>query len=518
MKGERASPSWQQHLALGSLVVFAVLGAHALVAQNGLGWYSDEGTHLAILRSLLQGRWDYLGIQYGVLLAARQPLFYLLFLPVARSAGLSLEALRGFSLAMVVVTGLLLYAYAWQAERNPVWGALAAVVYALVPRWVLYQHLAFTYDLVAVWVMVAALALERHSQTGSPRALYAGLGALTLAWLTDLTALFFLLPVGLYLMVRTPRTALLWGLVTAGVTLGLWAWMYAPHWVWLIQDVRMLAWERAGNLAWYTRLLLPVYQFAALWNQDVWWALGWLGWLLRARQGYALRALGMWATAWWLLGARVTVTGLGFYYLLPWLPFLALGVAAWLQDTLTQVITALLERLRIRPLWTRVMGQAAVLLMFTLPLTVNGASLRYLQGDRLPHAPLAAVLLPEAEAQATLKWLAARVRAEDLVVTSPTLAWAVPARTTDFQIAVLALGEPTPHFPTRLPRERWAYELRYPFARYAVMDRVWLTWGRANIPAVERMSQVIEATWVPVARFGEVTVYCNPRQDPNACR
>jgi hypothetical protein len=97
------------------------------------------------------------------------------------------------------------------------------------------------------------------------------------------------------------------------------------------------------------------------------------------------------------------------------------------------------------------------------------------------------------------------------VVASPALAWALPGHVTDFQITLAAMGKTTPFFPPEISRPRWLYELRYPYAKYAVIDPIWRNWG-VKTPTIQEMTTDIQTHWQVVAQFGAVTIYRNPSQ------
>src|SRR3990172_1921083 len=61
------------------------------------GWYTDEGTPLAIAQQLLQGRVEYLALNQSTLLAGRLPLFDLLLAGLLRAGGGEMSLLRALT-------------------------------------------------------------------------------------------------------------------------------------------------------------------------------------------------------------------------------------------------------------------------------------------------------------------------------------------------------------------------------------------------------------------------------------
>src|SRR5262249_13865506 len=69
---------------------------------------------------------------------------------------------------------------------------------------------------------------------------------------------------------------------------------------------------------------------------------------------------------------------------------------------------------------------------------------------------------------------------DDLVIASSAMAWQLQTRTADFQMASVATGQATPHFPDDLPASRFVYDPRLENARYVVIDDLWRNWAAVN--------------------------------------
>jgi hypothetical protein len=148
------SPGHRFNLHRIGLLALLVLAAYLRLAQGAEtpGWFSDEGTHLAIAGELLHGRVQYLALTESTLLVARLPVFDwllagLLWLANAGKGGAlglagSMGVLRAFTGSLGVLTTLLVYLVARRMGglRGQWLGLLAALAYAVYPQAILYSR------------------------------------------------------------------------------------------------------------------------------------------------------------------------------------------------------------------------------------------------------------------------------------------------------------------------------------------------------------------------------------------
>ena len=118
-------------------------------------------------------------------------------------------------------------------------------------------------------------------------------------------------------------------------------------------------------------------------------------------------------------------------------------------------------------------------------------------------------LIDPVMAQSAIEFVNGRVRADEVVIASPTLAWQIQSNVADFQMPLAYHGQATPHLPADVPRDRWAFDPSWERARFIIVDNLWRNWAVPNVPGMSDMLQAIEA-WPIVFRSGEVVVYQNP--------
>jgi len=118
-------------------------------------------------------------------------------------------------------------------------------------------------------------------------------------------------------------------------------------------------------------------------------------------------------------------------------------------------------------------------------------------------------LVPGPDARAAAAYVNARLAPDELVLASPAVAWLVQGQAADFQMAAAAEGRATPHLPPDLPPERWAFDPRFPRARFVIVDDLWRNWAAVHVPGAR---QILDETaaWPLRLRSGPVHVYERP--------
>ena len=102
-----------------------------------------------------------------------------------------------------------------------------------------------------------------------------------------------------------------------------------------------------------------------------------------------------------------------------------------------------------------------------------------------------------------------QMQMDEVVIASPTLAWALNANVADMQMPLAYAGRATPHLPADVPADRWAFNPAYQQARFVVVDNLWRNWAVPNVAGVGEMLHEVEM-WPVAFRSGEVVVYQNP--------
>ncbi|CAG0936831.1 hypothetical protein TFLX_05727 [Thermoflexales bacterium] len=484
----------------------------ANVATNP-AWYTDEGTHLEIAGQLLTGRAQYLAINQPWLLVSRLPLFEGLLASVARFNGVSMETLRLLTGSLGVVTVGLLYAVVRQISRDRSLAVLAAGLLAIYPPAVLYSRFGFSYNLLAPLLLLCLLGTAKYAVCGSKHwlavaSLSIGLGTLSEVWMFVLFAPFMLI-----VLICNWRD-LLWSLPLALLPFGGYAAIMlatAPQ-IFLF-DVRFVL-SRVNQLP-LDRQVATIWQnVSTLCAQDVWMIAGPIGLLRLKSPRVRWIGLALFAIPFVLLGRTTALFSLSFYYLIPLLPWVALGVASlirygvpWLSRRLLRRIHALVEvEQSARINWFNLL--VAIPLAIILLISTVGLVRQVRDGF---HTDIDGFLLDPIAVQSTAAFVNGQVVASDRVIASPTLAWLLKAQVADMQMPLAYQGRATPHLPADIPPDRWAFDPSVEQARFVIVDNLWRNWAVPNVAGVADMLQEIER-WPIVLRSGELVVYQNPEE------
>ncbi|MCB9453488.1 MAG: glycosyltransferase family 39 protein [Anaerolineaceae bacterium] len=495
-------------LTLLAILALAAFLRFANLPENP-GWYTDEATHLNIAHHLAAGRIQYFAVKDSVLLFARPPLFHLLLAGLFRPLGESMATLRGLTAGLGLLTVALLYAAIRHITGRRLLALLAAGLLAIYPQAVLYSRFGFSYNLLAPLMVVLLWGLVAYRQTTrrgwlALASLAAGLGVIgDLAFMTVIPVLLLVAFIG-------RRRDALWSAALAGLPFALYAlWMLflAPDA--FLYDLRF-TFLRLGTMPPGDQVWNIVLQYTTLISQDFWLLAGVIGlFLLHLPQ---LRMVGvlLFFAPLALMARSAALHSLSFYYMIPLLPLVALGVAGLLVagvPYLWRVIFAEVGTM-LKTRWIAI-GAAGVgvLLVVVSPLWVTVVlTLDNVNGHY--QTAIDPFLVNPGDAYAAADFVNAHSAPDDLVIASPPVGWLIAGQVADFQMTIAAGGQDTPHLPGDLPPERWAFDPDYHRARFIVIDNLWDNWGAWNIPGLRDLMAEVEA-WPQVFASGAVRVYAN---------
>ena len=516
-------------LRLVLLIIVLVLAAilRFVNLPGNPGWYTDEGAHLDIAWHLSQGRFQFLAITQSTLLPARLPLFELLLAAGLSLPGEGMAILRALTASLGVASAALLGLLVWvgserRSEPAPAARGLTPVdalallamgLYAVYQPAVVYSRFGFSYSLLTPLVLVAGIGLMKYWETRRWRWLMmasvaVGLGLVSDVWMGVVAA-----PVLLGALERRWRTwvprALAAGLVML-LPVGLYAaLMLATAPQAFLFDLRYTL-GRLNTVPLWLQLSVLADNLRVLCTQVPWFAIGAAG-LLVLPPRLRLVSLLLFALPFVLLGRVTALYSLSFYYLIPLLPFIPLGFAA--------LVWRVGEWLVHRLAWLghRAQGLArAIIILAAAGFIALSFSQTYAQARSGFVTPIDDFLLNPAKARAAAAYVNAHAQPADLVIASPGLAWLVCGReataschVADFQMAVAAAGQATPHLPANLPPDRWAFDPRFAQARFVVVDNLWRNWAAVHIPQVAALLRADE-NWRVAFVSGDITVYYVP--------
>lgn len=503
-----------------ALCLILALAAYLRLANviDNPGWYTDEGAHLDIAQNLLRGRVQYLAITQSTLMFAKLPLFELLLAGLLGSVGQAIEpmagigTLRALTGALGVVSVGLLYWIVRQTQRgrDPALALLSALMLAIYPQAVVYSRFGFSYNLLTPLVLLAGLGCWEYSNTARHRWLVLTASAIGLGGVSDLWMFTLVAPLALVVLKRNWRD-LLWSLGLVLLPFGL----YAA--VMLATAPQAFLFDLNFTLFRLSKLSLPaqvrtlVTNYATLVFQDAWIALGLVGlFLLRPVRLQRLSLL-LFLLPILILGRTTALYSLGFYYMIPLLPFVGLGVAALLRYGVPYVwqsvhsTVAAISESRAR-LGNRAYFAAPLLLLIVA--TPFAASLAFTleQVQTGFHTQIDPFLIDPDHARLATEFVSRHAAPDDVVVASPTLAWLVEANVTDVQMATVVVGYAAPDLPTNIPTDRFDFDPDYRRARFVIVDNLWHNWAVWNVPGAPEVLREVQE-WPLAFEAGEIKVY-----------
>ncbi|MGD8622962.1 MAG: glycosyltransferase family 39 protein [Anaerolineae bacterium] len=513
-------------LEIGALVLILLLAAYLRLPNNAHnpGWYSDEGTHIDIARHLAAGQVQYMAIGDSTLLFARLPLFETILAAAFKAIGPGMQTLRTLTGLLGLISVATLYGIVRRIGGEAPLALLAAFFLAIYPQAVIYSRFGFSYNLLTPLVLLVFWSsweyLQRSApETGSARrwlalaALAIGLGGVSDLWIFGLLA-----PLILVVLARRWQD-LLWSLPLAVLPFGLYAGLA------LLRTPEAFLFDlgftlsRLGKLPLLDQLRTLALNYTTLALQENWFGLALVGTFL-------LRPARLQRLTWLFLLLPIAVLGrnealysLSFYYMIPLLPLVALGLAGLLREGTPHALRLL--RASVEALvgsWTWLpearrnrflTGSAGLLLLLALLSPFLTSMLHSV--DQVSSGFQTAIdpfLVKPQDAQPAAEFVNRRVSADDLVIASPGLGWIIQANVADFQMSSAFGRQATPHIPANLPRDRFVFAPDYDRAQFVIVDNLWHNWGRWNVAGVAEMLEQIE-TWPMVFRSGAIRVYCN---------
>jgi hypothetical protein len=507
----RRTTLYLEVIALAAILILAAYLRLANIAANP-GWYTDEGTHIDIARHLLRGQIQYLAINQSTLLFAKLPLFDLLLAGLLRLGVDGMLALRTLTGGLNVVSVVLLYVLARRADRTL---ALAsALMLAIYPQAILYSRFGFSYNLLTPLVLLVCLGLWGYLDSARWQWLALSFLSIGIGAVSDLWMLVLAVPALLVVSLRRRRNVV-WGFPLLALPLVLCVavmLLRAPQAFWF--DLRYtvsrlsapsLA-EQIASLGANSMMLL---------TQDIWMAPALIGLMMLRPARFQRLGLLMFLFPLAALGRSVALFSLSAYYTIPLLPFVALGMASLVwngvprllriaRESLTAVLSRWLPN-RSYPAGalTIIAGLSLLLIMFPLWTGLMG-TLKSVQGGFA--TPIDPFLVNTGDARKVADFVNAHTTPDDIVIASPTIAWLIDAQAADFQMAIAATGQATPHLPANIPADRFAFDPHFDRARYVVVDNLWRNWGIIHVPGLSKALDDL-ATHEPVFTAGEIAVY-----------
>jgi 4-amino-4-deoxy-L-arabinose transferase-like glycosyltransferase len=505
-------------IALVSLLIFAVYLRFDHLAWNP-GWYPDEGSDLNIARNLMEGRAQYFAIAGTLLVAARVPLFHFLLMGAFAVWGYDVLAARMVVAISGIATIVLLYWVARQMLNKQI-ALWAALVLTVMPNALLYNRIAFAYNVQALFFVLCWWALWKFSVQRSTRWLIVAVLATSAAYLTALTGLGLVIGVTLIVLWYAPRKVW-WSLVLMALPgalyLGMLFW-WAPEA--LLEDLALTL-NRSGGGS----ILLQIFDWA--WNYTVWldWTVwigvGLIGLFLLNDQRVRALTLTIFFTA--MINAMRMLPGdLSFHRYLELLPLIALGAANFIslaQRFLTKQLQddwrGIAERWHYLSRFDLVPRALIVLVrvgLLIVPLMWSGLWDYYLVSTpESPHPTRLDTVLARkpSDAVAVTDYVNQQTSRDDVVLASPSIAWRLHAHAADFEQMLAFDGITTHNYGKGITRARFVFTPTPDNATYVIVDNLWRDWAVQDMPDLQNYLRKIES-WPCVLQRGDFEVYRNP--------
>ena len=523
----------QQHdveRAVGILGLCFILGLAVYFRFANLranpGWYSDEGVFINYAENLMNGRWQIFALSGSPMLIQRSPLFLFLLAGMFKLWGADILVLRGLAAFYGVMSVLLLYIFARETFGTRL-ALLSAGVLAICPWVVAYNRIGFTYNQMSPLFIVAVYSCWKFAEKKSTSWAITACPVAGLAFATDYLGVVASLLVGVVFLVYDRRWllpgALLVGAVLATVLAP--AFLASPRGFW--GDVSFTFAARTSVSPLF-QIINVVLNYGELIRRESWIVLGIVG-LFLLPQGRAKSLILFVVGVTVLLAVRtLPPVGRGLHYLLHVFPLVVLGIAAFIAravpvilDTLESAFDGLASRLwlsgknavfdRFWQMGQRVAVSVILFGVLVSPLlwmvfadvaqSVYGNYFIFTGNDDLS-------LSAEEDVNQVIDFLRSHTTADDLVVASPQIAWAVPSRKADFPLALAYDGKNAGAQPD-LPHSRFAYSCSLQQSAYVILDPLARDFATKVLPDMSALIEQVER-WQLVFRAGDLEVYKNP--------
>lgn len=508
------------------LLILAMAGYLRLYhAPQTPGWYSDEGTLINIAQNIAQGKSQYLAVQGSTLLFARLPLFVSILSGLFRVFGNGIDTLRFFTGTLGVITVLIMYLTTRIVFREQKgFALLAAWILAIYPQQILYNRIGFSYNLLTPLVILIWFSLVMFWRNNEPKWLILTSLCLGIGSISDLM-MFTLFPVLLVIVALRNWRHVLWSIPLAFLP-------FLVYCGWNLFTSSQTFWfdltftfTRLGKIPLIGQIPIALVNFAALLYVESWFIPAYIGLFLIKEKHTKMITIICVILPLLALARTVSLNGLGFYYISPLLPFIALGMAYLVYaaipvilDTFSKSISWVYEAFgnitikvpgRFLSFGTKLVSSLGIFLFILGPMIFITA-FQVFQVATAITTPIDWALENPTDAQAVSNFINQHTTPNDLIICSPTLAWMFDTRVSDYQVTLAYSGVTTEHLPGDIPKERFAFDPSLTQAKFVIIDNNWRNWAALEMSEVAEMIFTVQ-TWQQVYQSGTISVYLNPK-------
>jgi hypothetical protein len=453
------------------------------------------------------------------------PLFPILLSLLFRFFEPEITTLRYFTALLGLLSVFLTYLClsAMLGNRNRILPLISTAILAIFPNVIMYSRVGFSYNLLPPLVLIAILGCWKFLDNGEVRWLYIAGICVGVGITSDLIMINFLLPLLLIGGYRKPKFALqVIGVALAPVAIyGIVMLLFSPE-VFFFDIAFMLG--RVGNIPFIGQIPMLILNLGGLMLSGMWTAFGILG----LHVVHPRRLLWILVIFFWIpfagIARIVATISLGYYYMIPLMPLLAIGIASLICFGVPRLSGVLADGIMLA---TRrfalhigrnldVSGRLVNLVSTTFVIVglVLSPVLFSIVSPKVGLSPgsqssMTDVSVSPADARKVASHINSIAGDSEVVIGSPAFIWMVEANGADFQQSLASLGEETMHYPSSIPSERFVFDPDWRNAEYIVIDPVILNWGARMMPAATEMVAEVQS-WPIEISCGEMTVFRNP--------
>ena len=486
------------------------------------GWYSDEGTVIDISKNLLEGNIQYLSLRSSTIIAARLPFFPLLLAGLFALFGVNIIVLRVLVSFLGVISVVLTYILVRKLNKGkqPYLDLLSAFIMGVFPQFITYGRIGFSYHLLSVLVLIALFGLVNYLINPQKRWVTLFSIAIGVGCVSDLI-MFFFIPAALIVVslrkLKDLPSALFFLLLPFSSYL-----LYMS-----IKDIQVFLFDfgftmtRVQGIPLLAQIPLIFLNISSAFTKYTWFAIGCLGLFYVENDNLRKASLITFYIPIIFLSRTTNYSNLGFYYLIPLMPMVAIGFSTIIYkitDELVGIMEKFVESIysdwNFLPggklcLWLRKRSKAIIVSLFLFLVVISPLAASYYQNFLLNYQTVKNVLVNSEDATHVIDFVNDHAADDDLVIASPALAWAIESNAADFQQSLAFMGKNTKHFPDDIPRSRFAFNASYLNAKFVILDPIWWNWAVPNMEEVEKMTDLV-TQWDLVYQSGDVAVYKNP--------
>ncbi len=461
-------------------------------------WYTDEGTHIEIARHLITGNDFYLGITDSYLIAARLPLFEHLLAFWFRLVGVDMLFLRILTSFIGMLTVAMTYKVAYLGSRNKIFALISMALLSINPFSVIYSRFGFSYNLTGLLILISVALLLKFKRHQARKYIILASLTLGLATLSDFIAFSFIPAVILFNLLFNRKTLFV-SMFVLSVPFAIYAsYELSQHPQIFIYDLSYTL-ARAGGLPLNLQIDNLFNNVRIILSDSVWVLLGVVGTVFIKQRQLKWALILFIVIPIMISGRTVALYNLSAYYMIPFTPFFAIGSSALLyysSSTIKKIISSI-----------QISIDSISVIMCSLICLISVIGIyRDIQSGFVIGIEHFLISTDEAH---QAKDVFDYEKERGLIITSPTLAWMFDQDVTDFQISSLSQADSV-HFPSSLFPERFAFDIDYKNARYAIVDNLWRDWGAVHMPVVAKMLNHVK-TWELIFESKTIQIYRNPK-------